>query len=113
MYAIRSYYEIAVECDVAVSNVHAYIAGEHGDSEVALWSSASIGGVKLQDWHDADGRVVMTPEVQERVITSYSIHYTKLYDARCLDSESRFSFQDEIRACGTWLAPSTGRGEIQ
>ncbi len=63
----RLRHQIAVECDVAVSNVHAYIAGEHGDSEVALWSSASIGGVKLQDWHDADGRVVMTPEVQERI----------------------------------------------
>ncbi|MCJ7827034.1 MAG: L-lactate dehydrogenase, partial [Demequinaceae bacterium] len=39
----RLRYRIAQECGVAVANVHAYIAGEHGDSEVALWSSASIG----------------------------------------------------------------------
>lgn len=32
---------------VSVSNVHAYIFGEHGDSEVALWSSAQIGNVPL------------------------------------------------------------------
>ncbi len=32
---------------VSVSNVHAYIIGEHGDSEVALWSSAQIGNVPL------------------------------------------------------------------
>lgn len=28
-------------------SVHAYIVGEHGDSEVPLWSSATIGGVPL------------------------------------------------------------------
>jgi L-lactate dehydrogenase len=30
--------------------VHAYIAGEHGDSEIPLWSSASIGSVPLLRW---------------------------------------------------------------
>lgn len=30
-------------------SVHAYIVGEHGDSEVPLWSSARIGGVSLVD----------------------------------------------------------------
>jgi L-lactate dehydrogenase len=32
---------------VAVQNVHAYIAGEQGDSEVPLWSTATIGGVPI------------------------------------------------------------------
>ncbi len=32
---------------VDARSVHAYILGEHGDSEVPLWSSASIGGVRL------------------------------------------------------------------
>ena len=62
----RLRHQVAAECGVAVSNVHAYIAGEHGDSEVALWSSATIGGVPLTEWHDADGRVVMTEEARER-----------------------------------------------
>ena len=35
---------IAQHCGVAVQNVHAYMAGEHGDSEIPLWSSATIGG---------------------------------------------------------------------
>ncbi len=35
---------------VAVQNVHAYMAGEHGDSEIPLWSSASIGGIPLRDF---------------------------------------------------------------
>lgn len=41
---------LAEHCGVAVGNVHAYIAGEHGDSEIALWSSATIAGVPLLDW---------------------------------------------------------------
>ncbi len=36
---------------VSVSNVHAYIIGEHGGSEVPLWSSAQIGTVTLTDLH--------------------------------------------------------------
>ena len=41
---------VADHCGVAVQSVHAYIAGEHGDSEIPLWSSASIGSVPLLAW---------------------------------------------------------------
>lgn len=64
----RLRHQIASECHVAVGNVHAYIAGEHGDSEVALWSSASIGGVPLTDWKNSAGNVVMTQAVRERIL---------------------------------------------
>jgi L-lactate dehydrogenase len=37
-------------------SVHAYIIGEHGDSELALWSLANIGGVNLRDFVGVDGR---------------------------------------------------------
>ncbi|WP_430868418.1 L-lactate dehydrogenase [Demequina aurantiaca] len=63
----RLRHQVAKECRVAVGNVHAYIAGEHGDSEVPLWSSATIGGVPIGDWHDENGRPVMTREVRERI----------------------------------------------
>ena len=36
-------------------SVHAYIVGEHGDSEVPLWSLANIAGVRLRDFTSADG----------------------------------------------------------
>lgn len=42
---------IAQHCGVAVSNVHAYIAGEHGDTEIPLWDSATIGAVPLREWN--------------------------------------------------------------
>jgi L-lactate dehydrogenase len=35
---------------VASQNVHAYIAGEHGDSAVPLWSSATVSGIPSHDW---------------------------------------------------------------
>lgn len=63
----RLRYRIAQECGVAVLNVHAYIAGEHGDSEVALWSSASIGGLPLMEWTGPDGQRIMTEEKCEEI----------------------------------------------
>jgi L-lactate dehydrogenase len=35
---------------VDTRSVHAYIVGEHGDSEIPLWSMANIGGVRLQEF---------------------------------------------------------------
>lgn len=31
-------------------SIHAQVLGEHGDSEVVLWSGAHVGGVPLRDW---------------------------------------------------------------
>lgn len=41
---------LANEVGLSVSNVHALIAGEHGDSEIPLWSTASIGNLPIDDW---------------------------------------------------------------
>jgi L-lactate dehydrogenase len=41
---------VARHTGVAVQNVHAYIAGEHGDSEVPLWSTATIAGIPVTTW---------------------------------------------------------------
>ena len=38
------------ELDVAPQSVHAHVIGEHGDSEVVLWSSARAGGVPVRQW---------------------------------------------------------------
>jgi L-lactate dehydrogenase len=47
----RFRFVLAKHFGVSVQSVHAYIAGEHGDSEIPLWSSANIGNVLLSDWH--------------------------------------------------------------
>jgi L-lactate dehydrogenase len=36
-------------------SVHAFIAGEHGDSEVPIWSSANIAGMRLEAFCAANG----------------------------------------------------------
>jgi L-lactate dehydrogenase len=41
---------IARHLGVASQSVHAFIAGEHGDSEFPLWSSATVGTVPVQDF---------------------------------------------------------------
>lgn len=56
---------IAQRCAVAVQNVHAYIAGEHGDSEIPLWASASIGNVPVQGWKMPGHGVLGLKEEQE------------------------------------------------
>ena len=57
---------IAEHTRVAVQNVHAYIAGEHGDSEVPLWSTATIGGVPVRDW-EGNGARVLDEEARARI----------------------------------------------
>jgi L-lactate dehydrogenase len=41
----RFRYLLSKQCDVNVHNVHAYILGEHGDSEFAAWSMTHMGGI--------------------------------------------------------------------
>jgi len=41
---------LAGHLKVSPTSVHAQVVGEHGDSSVMLWSSASVGGVPLRDW---------------------------------------------------------------
>jgi L-lactate dehydrogenase len=41
---------LSQHCGVDVHNVHAYILGEHGDSEFAAWSMAHIGGMSLDEY---------------------------------------------------------------
>jgi L-lactate dehydrogenase len=40
-------------CRVDTSNVHAYVIGEHGDSEVPVWSLANIAGVRVAEYYAA------------------------------------------------------------
>ncbi len=41
---------LSKHCNVDPRNIHAYILGEHGDSEFPVWSRAMIGGVLFKDY---------------------------------------------------------------
>jgi L-lactate dehydrogenase len=52
----RFRYLLSQHCGVDVHNVHAYILGEHGDSEFAAWSMTHIAGTHIDDYCPACGR---------------------------------------------------------
>lgn len=40
---------LGAELGIDARNMHAYVIGEHGDSEVAVWSKVNVAGVRLDD----------------------------------------------------------------
>ena len=41
---------LGIHCGVDVHNVHAYILGEHGDSEFAAWSMTHVAGMNIDEF---------------------------------------------------------------
>jgi L-lactate dehydrogenase len=54
------------ELELEPRSVHAQVIGEHGDSEVVLWSGARIGGIPLRHWPgwSADREKALATEVR-------------------------------------------------
>ncbi|MBV4419889.1 L-lactate dehydrogenase [Clostridium tyrobutyricum] len=46
----RLRYMISENFNIDARNIHSYIIGEHGDSEIATWSSTSIAGIPLEQY---------------------------------------------------------------
>ena len=46
----RLKYLVSGKLDVDSRNVHAFIIGEHGDSELAVWSCANVYGIDLEEF---------------------------------------------------------------
>ena len=51
----RFKYLLGEHLNVDSRNVHAFILGEHGDSEIAVWSSANISGIPVHDFCELKG----------------------------------------------------------
>ena len=72
----RLKYEVGELLEVDSRGVHAFIVGEHGDSEIAAWSSANVSGVPLKDFckirSDIDSNMIKEAmgEIGERVKNS-------------------------------------------
>jgi L-lactate dehydrogenase len=47
---------LSQHCGVDVHNVHAYILGEHGDSELAAWSMTNVAGIPIDDYCPVCGK---------------------------------------------------------
>ncbi len=61
---------LAQHTGVAVQSVHAYIVGEHGDSELPLWSGSTIGPVPLSEWTDPPLDERTRASIAEQVVRS-------------------------------------------
>lgn len=51
----RLKYLIGENANIDARNVHTYIIGEHGDSEVAAWSVTSVAGMSIEDYCGSGG----------------------------------------------------------
>jgi L-lactate dehydrogenase len=64
---------VASRLGVDVTHVHGYVVGEHGDSEVLVWSSMDVGGRPLERFAEAMG-VAWTSEdrraIEDEVVNS-------------------------------------------
>ncbi len=70
----RFRYLLGQHCGVDVHNVHAYILGEHGDSEFAAWSMSHIAGTRFDDYCQMCGEcrewAAERQQIEEAVRTS-------------------------------------------
>jgi len=62
----RFRYLLGEHLGVDPHNVHAHIIGEHGDSEVPVWSLATVAGMPLAEYCSREG-ITLSPEIQERI----------------------------------------------
>ena len=61
----RLKYLLGEHLGVDSRSVHAFIIGEHGDSEIAAWSSANVSGVPLYDFCEMRGHFQHEKAMQE------------------------------------------------
>jgi len=62
----RFRYLLSQHFGVDARSVHAFIIGEHGDSEVPVWSSANIAGMRLPEFCRAQG-MAYDPEAMRQI----------------------------------------------
>lgn len=72
----RFRYQLSSNCTVDPRNVHSYVIGEHGDSEVFLWSRVNIAGVGMEAFCSACERdcPAATRESIERKVRESAYH---------------------------------------
>ena len=64
----RFRYLLSRHCRIDARNVHAYILGEHGDSEVAAWSMTHVAGMPITDYCAVCGRCGGWEQAKEEIV---------------------------------------------
>lgn len=68
----RFRYLLGEKIGVDVKNIHGFIAGEHGDSQFAVWSTTQVGGMNLDSYCKKYGVMLDKAEIEKQIITSGS-----------------------------------------
>jgi L-lactate dehydrogenase len=104
---------VANRLGVSVGSVHAMVVGEHGDSEIVLWSSATVGGTPIFDVVGPEGGRIDRAERDElrqdvrgaagRVIsgkgnTNLAIGLATSHIARAISRDERAVLPVSVRA---------------
>ena len=108
----RLRYLISEETQINPKNIHAYVIGEHGDSEIIPWSSAMIGLTSVDKFLNASKKKKILKEVRNSAYeiinkkgnTAYGIGMClrNLTDAILNDSNSIFTvstYQNNLKIC--------------
>jgi L-lactate dehydrogenase len=119
----RFRYLISQYCKVDVGNVHAYILGEHGDSEVAAWSMTHVAGGSLDkycpvcgdcsDWHGERERIVR--EVKEsayHIINYKGATYYGIGMSLARITGTILQDQDSVLTVSTYLEGEYGLNDV-
>ncbi len=62
----RFRYLLSQQLQVNIEDINAYVVGEHGDSQVPIYSSANIGGFPLKDFANQVGVEINEQELSDR-----------------------------------------------
>jgi len=113
---------IAQHCGVSPRSVHAYVIGEHGDSELAVWSKAIVGGLPIKEMCRACevgcGSTVMEELFEKTKNAAYEIiakkgatHYA-IAAAVANILESVFKDERRVLTVSTYVADYMGVGDL-
>jgi L-lactate dehydrogenase len=73
---------LSLHCGVDVRSVHAYILGEHGDSEVPAWSMTHLAGMSMDDYCPACRKCENWTEERNRIVTEVRDSAYHIIDAK-------------------------------
>lgn len=118
----RFRYYLSERCRVDARNVHAYVVGEHGDSEVFLWSQVRMAGTPLEQFcKGCDHKC--TPSEREHMVESVRNSAYHIIEAKGATSygvslavlritEALIRDENSVLTVSTWLDGAYGLREV-
>jgi len=73
---------LSTHCGVDARNVHAYVLGEHGDSEVPIWSMTNLAGMAMDDYCPACLKSSDWGHERTRIVTEVQNSVYHIIDAK-------------------------------